>query len=579
MRIFTKTLGLILTGFIGLTAKADDIVVDGIFNDWTNVPVLRTNSSFGMTPAGGVQNIEFLKTTVSDTHIYFYLEGNAGFTLADDETFYLLFNTDKNSGTGYTTGAYGSSGIDVAYIGNRIEGDIYKFTGGTNNTAWSWAKQEGTSFSSTVKFSSVVDLGNGRNGFEFSVVRRIFGNEQENVGFSFYPAADWKAMPQAWGGLSLVEIATPPVIEAVVIDGDFADWQSILVNRTNSNFGNTPEAGVQNIELIKTFVTNTHVYFYLEGNSGFTLAEDEQFNLFFNTDKNASTGLISSAYSSSGFDVAYFGNKNVGDFYTYNNSGGNWSIMPSTSYASTVKFSNIKDLGNGRKAIEFSVNRIVLGERQNDIGFSFYPAADWKAMPQAWNGEVLVNIETPDFTLPVSLTSFKGIQRGSEVELNWVTASEKNNSHFELFKSIDGVIFNKIATISGKVNSNNQSQYYSVDRNPSQGANYYKLRQVDLDGKYEEFNPIIINVRLNNNKKDLQVFLKSGSGEITIYSEKAVSSQYQLTDMSGKRIFAGKLNLNKGHQSIGLPFSITSGIYVIAVSAEGNTIAEKIVVK
>lgn len=84
--------------------------------------------------------------------------------------------------------------------------------------------------------------------------------------------------------------------------------------------------------------------------------------------------------------------------------------------------------------------------------------------------------------LPVEMLSFTGEQIDQTVELRFTTASEHNNSHFDVMRSRDGVDWEKIDEVPGAGNSLVSISYDLVDESPFDGTNYYMLRQVDLDG-------------------------------------------------------------------------------------------------
>ncbi len=92
------------------------------------------------------------------------------------------------------------------------------------------------------------------------------------------------------------------------------------------------------------------------------------------------------------------------------------------------------------------------------------------------------NINCP---LSVELLSFGAIYNGNNVELKWKTASEINNSHFIIERSIDGKVFKPIATLDGKGTSNVTNEYKHIDPEDLSGGYYYRLKQVDYDGEYE----------------------------------------------------------------------------------------------
>jgi len=95
--------------------------------------------------------------------------------------------------------------------------------------------------------------------------------------------------------------------------------------------------------------------------------------------------------------------------------------------------------------------------------------------------------------LPIELGSFKVDKKDSFNKITWITLSEKNNDFFELYSSFDGVEFNRITKIIGAGDSNTPINYEYNDYQNCDGIIYYKLRQVDYNGNFEEFGPITLN--------------------------------------------------------------------------------------
>ena len=84
--------------------------------------------------------------------------------------------------------------------------------------------------------------------------------------------------------------------------------------------------------------------------------------------------------------------------------------------------------------------------------------------------------------LPVDLINFDVTQTNRFNYLSWTTASEYNNSHFEIEKSTDGINFFKIASIKGAGSSNIITNYSYL----GSGAlnSYYRLKQIDFNGSF-----------------------------------------------------------------------------------------------
>jgi hypothetical protein len=95
--------------------------------------------------------------------------------------------------------------------------------------------------------------------------------------------------------------------------------------------------------------------------------------------------------------------------------------------------------------------------------------------------------------LPITLLSFTGEvvdDISPYAVLEWEVASQVNNDYFTMYHSTDGYEWAEIERIDGAGNNNQLMTYRLIDHNILQGWNYYKLRQTDYDGMFEEFNAI-----------------------------------------------------------------------------------------
>lgn len=94
-------------------------------------------------------------------------------------------------------------------------------------------------------------------------------------------------------------------------------------------------------------------------------------------------------------------------------------------------------------------------------------------------------------SLPLKLISFMAHKQQQSVSLNWKTDNEINTSHFEVERSVNGIDFKKIGTVTA-LNRSGINQYSFEDVSPSGGVNLYRLRQVDIDAKFEYSNTVKI---------------------------------------------------------------------------------------
>lgn len=89
-------------------------------------------------------------------------------------------------------------------------------------------------------------------------------------------------------------------------------------------------------------------------------------------------------------------------------------------------------------------------------------------------------------TLPVSWGNFSALAGNNQVKLSWTTLQETNTSHFVVEHSSDGLHYNAIGTVTAAGNSNEESSYSFTHASPDKNKlNYYRLLQVDIDGKKE----------------------------------------------------------------------------------------------
>lgn len=98
-------------------------------------------------------------------------------------------------------------------------------------------------------------------------------------------------------------------------------------------------------------------------------------------------------------------------------------------------------------------------------------------------------------TLPVQLGSFTVKANNDKAFLDWIIFTELKNTGFDIERSKDGINFEQIGFVAGKGSSNTTSQYQYIDNNPLQGINYYRLKQIDMDGSitYSQVKSVLFN--------------------------------------------------------------------------------------
>lgn len=170
--------------------------------------------------------------------------------------------------------------------------------------------------------------------------------------------------------------------------------------------------------------------------------------------------------------------------------------------------------------------------------------------------------------LPIDLLSFKAIKTAGGALLTWTTATENNNSHFEIERSADGIAFAKITTIKGANTSNSNISYTYTDKDLLQGTYYYRLKQVDFDGKFTYSNVAALNFVLHQ-KNQLLIYPNPVGDHLKFsYSAGAGKITAIIYDMQGKKVAerAFSENEDKSIEVGGLKI----GLYVLKIVATGS---------
>lgn len=139
---------------------------------------------------------------------------------------------------------------------------------------------------------------------------------------------------------------------------------------------------------------------------------------------------------------------------------------------------------------------------------------------------------------PVEWLGFEAEQIApATVELDWITATEQNNAEFLIERSFDGAFFEGIGTVAGAGNSSTASEYKYVDFPVENPIAFYRLRQVDIDGRfsYSEVRQVVMDSDFGY---AVQVFPNPAVDFVNISSSAGNNHIYELTitDMSGRVI-------------------------------------------
>ncbi len=165
---------------------------------------------------------------------------------------------------------------------------------------------------------------------------------------------------------------------------------------------------------------------------------------------------------------------------------------------------------------------VIAGETYYLMVNNFYAQASGFDLTWALTNGASLNC----ISLPVSLTDFTCEATENFIALNWETASEFNNDHFVIERSVDGENYTFFNSIQGKGTSLLSSEYFITDNHPAPGINYYRLSQVDNNGIEEKLKITSCNYENTNEEVTLNVFDMSGA---LLFSKLIMSSELSQT--------------------------------------------------
>ena len=183
--------------------------------------------------------------------------------------------------------------------------------------------------------------------------------------------------------------------------------------------------------------------------------------------------------------------------------------------------------------------------------------------------------------LPVTLASFDAAARGTGVALNWTTANEQNSASFEVQRGTDGLQFKSIGQVAAAGNSYSLKAYQYFDAAPA-ALSYYRLKQVDLDGR-TTYGPVAV-VRLAGAApvQPLTIYPNPVADQATLQWEAPLAgpSRWRLTSTTGQVVRQGVFEAHQGANSQFIDLrACAAGSYVLSVEVPGQPLQRKLVQK
>lgn len=185
--------------------------------------------------------------------------------------------------------------------------------------------------------------------------------------------------------------------------------------------------------------------------------------------------------------------------------------------------------------------------------------------------------------LPIELISFEARVANGIVMFKWITASELNNDHFTIERSIDAESFEPIIKIPGAGTSSQQLTYQSEDKFPHPGRSYYRLAQTDYDGTTSYSQIVLVEIQsvpdgvvaiypnpVNNLERLTIAYYANENKQISII----------IFDTAGRLVQQKIEAVKPGNNTISFETQFpTSGLYLIQVDGAGNSQSYRLIVR
>lgn len=180
--------------------------------------------------------------------------------------------------------------------------------------------------------------------------------------------------------------------------------------------------------------------------------------------------------------------------------------------------------------------------------------------------------------LPVTLISFDAYKQESSVLLKWETSTEINSSHYIIERSADAVNFSYLGEVKSENNSMG-AKYSLPDEKPLKGYNYYRIKMVDIDGKYE-YTPTR-HVIFDGYESIAEIKVYPNPSQGTLFVEIPVLRNLEpmvvnITNSFGQVIKQQKTDTNAKKLEYDLS-SLAKGVYYIQVKSKSFQKVEKVV--
>ena len=158
------------------------------------------------------------------------------------------------------------------------------------------------------------------------------------------------------------------------------------------------------------------------------------------------------------------------------------------------------------------------------------------------------------------------------VKLTWKTRGEINTTGFDIERSFnDSRSFIKVGFAFPRNSTSDEKEYIANDANNYDGSSFYRIKEIDIDGKFTYSNIAHVYGNLQNEMIDVYPNPAHDLLQIQVVTNKNSSATMSYLDAAGKTVISQALSFNKGTNNSTVNISLlASGMYIIKVSRPGE---------
>ena len=325
----------------------------------------------------------------------------------------------------------------LGYVGSQGPSGLYRTTDGGQN----WTSiNTGTGVTSSILYD--IDFINPDTGFV------CYASSQ--VARTTNGGATWSSISPGWSS-------------AAVYDMFIVSTSSIYILGPGGRISRSTDGGNNFSQLTSLGTTTLYSLYFVSADTGFIAASSGK---IFKTVDGLNFNEITSPVTTTNYVIRFLNGQigwlgsSGGNVYYTTDGGNSWTkASVSLGYAPSIRDIQIKD------------DKLWL------IGT---------------DGLIIRGYADP--LIPVELVSFNAMLTGSTVNLNWATATEINNNGFEIERSNENKVWQKIAFIKGKGTTTEMTFYHYEDNNVAAGKHFYRLKQIDFEGAINYSQEVEVNV-------------------------------------------------------------------------------------